>query len=180
MAVQWWRVKKAYLQGGMTYRQLSEKFGIPAKTIQNRASKEGWPKEKGKIREEVGKELRAQVARTRVAQLEKIAEANEMFIDGLLEMARAIQNNPKTNLRDQAKSLKNAESMAKALQTAMMTQRDLYRLANIDQELARDKYKLDKKKWETEQKEKAAGAAEVSGTVWQIEQPEDGGEAVDG
>lgn len=173
MAVQWWRVKKAYLSGA-SYKQLAEKYGLNVKTIQNRASKEGWPKEKGKIREEVGNKLRAQVVRTRVKQLEKIAEANDLLIDGLLETTRKISEKPMLNLRDKTRSLKSAESVAKALQTALMTQRDLYKLANIDQDLARKKLELDRKKWETERADKAQEADAASGTVWQVVQPEDG------
>lgn len=178
MAVQWWRIKKAYLSG-VSYKELAEKYGLSVKTIQNRASKEGWPKEKGRIREEVGNELRAQVVRTRVKQLEKLAEANELFIDGLLSIAKQIRDKPGSQLKDKTRSLKNAESVAKAIQTAMLTQRDLFRIANIDQELAGKKFALEKKKWEAEQLEKAKTAETAGGTVWTVEQLDEGAD-VDG
>ena len=175
MAVQWWRIKKAYLAGGMTYKQLSEKYHVPVKTIQNRASNEGWPKEKGKIREEVGKELRARVVRERVNHLEKLMEANDALIDGLVKMAELIQKKPLQMMTDEHGTLRNAESFAKALQTAAMTQRDLYKIPNIDQKFAAKKWREQLKL----EKEKAKGPESSTGPLMMIiHEPEaEGGEA---
>ena len=61
---QWGRIRQSYM-AGKSYKELSEKYGISVKTIQNRASKEGWVKEKGKIKEENPRARRARAcART--------------------------------------------------------------------------------------------------------------------
>ena len=96
---------------------------------------------------------------------EKLISANEALLDGLMQMAEEIRENPKI-LMDRSGSIRSAESFAKALQTATMTQRDLYRLPNIDQKFAA-------KKWAAEQKEKQAQAKEIAGTVWRIETDEE-------
>ena len=173
MAVQWWRIKKAYLAGGMTYKQLSEKYHVPVKTIQNRASNEGWTKEKGKIREEVGKELRARVVRERVNHLEKLMTANDALIEGLAKMAVMAGADPATMFTDKTGSIRGAESLAKAINMAVLTQRDLRGLKNIDQKFAA-------KKWKEQQKlerEKAAGP-QYDEEVWEIQAPE--GDVLDG
>ena len=141
MAVQWWRIKKAYLAGGMTYKQLSEKYHVPVKTIQNRASNEGWTKEKGIIREEVGKELRARVVRERVNYLEKLMTANDALIDGLLKMAVQAGEEPMKLFKDKTGSIKGVESLTRAINTAVLTQRDLRGLKNIDQKFAAKKWR---------------------------------------
>lgn len=160
MAIPWGKIRAEWLKGGITQKQLAEKYGVKLKTIQNRASNEGWKKEKGKIREETEDKLRGRIVRARVTHLEKLIAANESLLDGLMQLAADIGKNPNL-LKDKTGSIRNAESFAKALQTAALTQRDLYRLPNIDQKLAA-------KKWAAEQKEKKAQAKEISGTVWQV------------
>ena len=173
MAVQWWRIKKAYLSGGMTYKQLSEKYNVPVKTIQNRASNEGWPKEKGKIREEIGNELRARVVREKVNHLEKLIVANDTFIEALVKLTETVQQKPNAKLYDANGTLRNAESLAKAINTAVLTQRDLRGMKNIDQKFAEKKWR-DQKKLE---KEKLAGP-QYDEEVWEIQAPE--GDVLDG
>ena len=174
MAVQWWRIRKAYLQGGMTYKQLAEKYGVSAKTIQNRASKEGWPKEKGKIREEVGNELRARVVREKVDHLEKLMNANDALIDGLVMLATMGGKEPAKLFTDKTGSIRSAESLAKAIQTAVMTQRDLRGLRNIDQKFAAKKWREQLKL----EKEKAKGPEMSGGPLMMvIHEPAEDGEA---
>ena len=187
MATQWGRVRQSYMAGA-SYEELAKKYGLKIKTIQNRASKEGWTKEKGKIREEVGEKIRERVVRVRVQELEKLMEANGKVIDGLLQMAGIIQEKPYQNLFDVNGTLRNAESIVKAIQMAVQTQRDLYKLPSMDQELRKkefaqrkreykEKMALEKAKWEAEQK-KAADAAEAEQETWELDAPE--GEELDG
>lgn len=42
----WDEIRRAYLEGE-SQRSLSERFGIPLGTIQNRASREGWKAQRG-------------------------------------------------------------------------------------------------------------------------------------
>ncbi len=166
MATPWSKIRAEWLKGGITQAQLAKKYGLSVKTIQNRAYKEGWKNEKGKIREKVEEQTRDRVVRARVNHLEKLIEANEMLMDALVDMAEKIKARPEINLFDKTGSLRNAESFARAVQTATLTQRDLYGLKNIDQKLAQ-------KKFAAEQKRLQAEAKELSGTVIRIESDEE-------
>ena len=170
MATPWNKIKAEWLKGGKTYKQLAEKYQIKEGTIKNRASKEGWQKEKLLIADKVSTELRERVARTRVNHLERLIEANEALLAGLVKLAHQIEADP-SMLMDKSGSMRSTESYAKAIQIATETQRDLYRLPNIDQKLAA-------KKFSAEMKEKKAAAKEMSGTVVRI--ITDGGEELDG
>ena len=174
MATPWSRIRAEWLKGGITQKELAEKYGISVKTIQNRAYKEGWKKEKGKIREKVEEQTRDRVVRARVNHLEKLIQANEALLDGLIEMAEMIQQKPRYYLRDQVGTLRNAESFAKALQTATMTQRDLYNLKNIDQKFAAKKWREQLKLEQAKQKD----SQESDQETWVIRAPE--GEELDG
>ena len=173
MAIPWAKIRAEWLKGGKTHQQLADKYKVNVKTLRNRAYKEGWGKTKGKIREKVEEETRERVVRARVNRLEKLITANEALLDGLVQLTQIIQKNPYQMLTDAQGTLRNAESVAKALKTATETQRDLYKLPNMDQKLARDK-------WKAEQKEKKAQAKELSGTVVRIESDAEEEVALDG
>lgn len=186
--IQWGRIKTAYLKGDCTYKDLADRYHVSEKTIRNRASNEGWGKEKDKVKAEVGQAIHARAVKARVEQLEKLIEANNLFIDGLLEIARQMQSGSTVLFTDDKGSLKNAESMSKAIQTAAMTQRDLYKLPTLDQDLrkkeeaqrkreAKEKMNLDKEKFEFE-KSRKADDNNTGGQLWEIVIPE-GTDAVD-
>lgn len=167
MKTPWAKIRAEWLKGGITQKQLAEKYGLSVKTIQNRAYKEGWKNQKGKIREKTEQEISARVVRARVTHLEKLIDANEKLLDGLVKLADMIQQNPEIVLTDKTGSIRNAESFAKALQTATATQRDLYRIPNIDQKFAAKKWREQLKL----EKEKVAGP-ESDTEVWEIQAPD--------
>lgn len=189
MATQWWRIRDAYLQKGMTYKELAEKYHLSERTIRTRASKEGWRKERDKIESEARQETHARAVRGRVEELEKLIEANELVIDGLLELARIVKSRPRM-LNHSKSGLKNAESMTKAIQTAVQTQRDLYKLPTLDQDMrkkeeaqrkkeAKVKLEIEKEKWEIEKTAKTGGPEGNPKLIWIVHDPEDAEEQTD-
>ena len=184
---QWGRVRQGFM-AGKSYAELARQHGISVKTIQNRASKEGWVKEKGKIKEEVGEKIHARIVRVRVQELEKLMDANGKLIDALVDMAEVIQEQPKQNMFDKVGSLKNAEAFAKAIQIAVQTQRDLFKLPTLDQDFrkkqeaarkreTKEKLAIEREKLEMEKKKVAAGSS-MDAEIWQLNEPE--GEELDG
>ena len=184
MAAQWGRIRQSYM-AGMSYADMAKKYGVSVKTIQNRASKEGWIKEKGRIKEEVGQKIHARVVRVRVAELEKLMDANGKLIDALVTLTDRAADEQQTNamMFDKAGTMKNVEALARAIQTAVQTQRDLFKLPTLDQDFrkkaeaarkkeAKERLSIEKEKWEAEKLEKSKSAEMASGTVWQVEQPE--------
>ena len=180
MAAPWSKIRAEWLKGGITQKQLAEKYRLSVKTNQNRAYKEGWKKEKGKIREKTEEKLRERIVRARVTHFEKLIEAQENALDALLDLTEMIKAKPRYWLRDEHQTIRNAESITKALQTAVMTQRDLYGLKNIDQKFAAKKWKEQLKL----EKEKAKGPENSAGPLMMIvhepaEEPAEGGDAVE-
>ena len=173
MATPWNKIRAEWLKGGITQKALAEKYGLSVKTIQNRAYKEGWKNEKGKIREKTEEKTRERIVRARVNHLEKLIQAQEDVLDSLIELAQAIKKKPVLMLTDAHGTIRNAESVTKALQTAVMTQRDLYNIRNIDQKFAAKKWKEQLKL----EKEKAKGPETSAGPLMMVihEPAEDGG-----
>ena len=184
MSTPWGRIRQGYL-AGRSYKELAEKYHVSVKTIQNRASNEGWTREKGKIREEVGRKIHERVVRVRVAELEKLMDANGKLIDALVELSERASGEELDKLMfDRAGTMKNVECLAKAIRTAVETQRDLYKLPTLEQEqkqsaaegsmfLGALKWKLESDKWEAERLEKAKAAETESGTMWKLEAEEE-------
>lgn len=182
MATPWGRIKASYLAGDKTYQELAKQYHVAEKTIRNRASKEGWRKDKDKVRTETGQKLLARAVRVREDQLQMLVRANEAMANALLQLTEKIAENPMILLGPNADG-RPADSISKALRATIDSQRDLYRLPNMDQELdkkkesqrkreAKAKYELEKAKWEAEQAEKAKQTETLSQTVWKIELPE--------
>ena len=187
--VQWGRVRQSFM-AGKSYKEISEKYGVSVKTIQNRASKEGWVKEKGKIREEVGQKIHERVVRVRVAELEKLMDANGKLIDTLVTLTDRAADERMTNamMFDKAGSMKNVEALAKAIQTAVQTQRDLYKLPTLDQDFrkkaeaqrkreAKEKLEIEKEKLQLE-KQKAQDGQTADTEIWKLTEPDE--EEIDG
>ena len=142
--IPWAKIKAEWLKGGITQKELAEKYKVNLKTLQNRASNEGWRKAKGKIREKTEEQLTTRIAHARANKLAKLIDAQDFTLDALVELAEMVKENPKLLFTDKGE-LRNAESLTRAIQTATMTQRDLHSIKNIDQKFAA-------KKWKEEQK----------------------------
>lgn len=178
---QWGRIRQSYM-AGKSYKELSEKYGVTVKTIQNRASKEGWTKEKGKIAEEVGQKIHERVVRVRVSELEKLMDANGKLIDTLVELTTQAQGHETALMFDKAGTMKNVECLAKAIAVAVQTQRDLYKLPTLDQDFRKKaeaqrkrevkaKLEIDREKLELE-KQRAKEGSEEDQVVWELVTPE--------
>lgn len=142
--IPWGKIKAEWLKGGITQKALAEKYGVNLKTLQNRASNEGWKNAKGKIREKTEDELTTRIARARASRLEKLITAQEDLLDGLVKMCAMVKENPKLLIDDKG-GLRNAESLTRAIQTGTLTQRDLHGMKNIDQKFAAKKWREEKK-----------------------------------
>ena len=183
MATQWWRIKAAYLKGNITYRELAEKYHLSARTIRNRAYKEGWGKEKDKVQTEVSEKIRATAVRARVEQLEMLITANDRMARAIDKLTEEIEKNPKILLGSKGDG-KAADSISKAILTTIQCQRDLHKLPTLDQDMrrkeeaqrkreAKAKMELDREKWALVKQEKANEQAGASGAKWKIELPEE-------
>lgn len=142
--IPWDKIRTEWLKGGITQAELAAKYNVKLKTIQNRASNEGWGKQKGIIREQTEEQINTRIARARANHLEKLINIQEDVLESLAKLAEDVKKNPKMLISEKGE-MRNAESLTRAIQTATLTQRDLYGLRNIDQKFAA-------KKWKEEQK----------------------------
>lgn len=175
MKTPWAKIRAEWLKGGITQQELADKYHLSVKTIQNRAYKEGWKNQKGKIAEKTEEKTRERIVRARVNHLERLISASELVITGLEKLAAEVAADPVKYLQDKSGSLRSAESITKALQVATETQMELYKIPNIDQ-------KFNAKKWREQLKLEKAKTKEAEGGDDQLmlvihEPAEEGAEA---
>ena len=182
MATQWWRIKAAYLKGDVTYKELAEKYKLSERTIRTRASKEGWRKEKDKVKTEVSQSIHATAVRAREEQLQMLITANERMAKSLMDLTEQIEADPMI-LLGAKKDGKAADSISKAILTTIQCQRDLHKLPTLEQDMrkkeeaqrkreAKARLELDREKLELQRERNSDDGSEV---IWTIEVPEGSG-----
>ena len=112
--VDWTKLKKEYIKGGISLRQLANKYGLKECTVLNRCTKEKW------------NEKRKQAAyKTETKTIEKIAEKNSEIdvsvFDAALKLLKAYADSveafsaggtlPPAMLKDYASALKSIQSV---------------------------------------------------------------------
>ena len=186
-AAQWRKMRIEYVKGNTTFKKLGEKYGISDSYIRKRASKEGWRKKRSELDTKVEQKVLERVCDARAREFELIAAVNDrmdMVLDNLLEF---IANQPPKKYDD----LRGVESLTKAIAQVVETKRDLYNVpSEVDKEkikalrekqkVDRARYRLEKKKFDEEQKEKAASRTMAENTMIRVViEGEEDGEALD-
>jgi transposase-like protein len=80
----WTKIKAEYLKGGVSYRQLAEKHGVSARTIERRASSESWAAACREVVGSVSAELPARIAG-------EILDESAAWVAESLRMARQLR-----------------------------------------------------------------------------------------
>ena len=186
-AAQWRKMRIEYVKGNTTYKKLAEKYGITASYIRKRASNEGWGKKKRNLDAKVEQKVLERVCDARASEFVLIAQVNDRMdavLDNLLEF---IEAQPPKKYDD----LRGVESITKAIAQVVQTKRDLYNVpTEVDkakiaalrdkQKLDRDRYKLEKQKFQEELAEKAAAKTLADSTMIKVVvEGDEGGEPLD-
>ena len=182
-AAQWRKMRIEYVKGNTTYQKLGEKYGISASYIRKRASKEGWRKKRSELDTKVEQKVLERVCDARAREFELIAAVNDQMDLVLDNLLRFIEAQPPKKYDD----LRGVESLTKAIAQVVDTKRNLYNVPNeVDKEkikalrekqkVDRARYRLEKKKFDEELKERAASRTMAENTVIRVvvEGDEDG------
>lgn len=183
----WERIKAEYLAGGVSCRELAEKYQISQNRIQKRSSKEGWKKARQKVGEKVAEKTITRVARARARAAEKALDVTsyttDLWNDNLKSLNELIRNTPEYMLSNPT----FASGIAKGLATTwdlllrISGQSDADRKLKMEQEklkLEKARFELEKRKFEAEQAKRAADTG--MRMTWQIVEDSDGADDISG
>ena len=182
MAIQWGRIKTAYLKGDMSLAELAKKYKVGASTIKKHASNEGWKKEKDQINTEVSQAIHARAKESKEKQLEELMTATDQLCDALVNITHLVKEKPALLLGPKGDA-KAADSISRALLTAIQCKRDLHKLPTLDQDMrkkeeaqrkreAKARMEIEREKL---QLQKDRNSDDTDSVVWTIEVPEGSG-----
>lgn len=168
----WDAIKAEYIAGGVTYKELSSKYGIPEKTIRNTASRKNWTKDRDKVGTHVGQALLTRAREAREGQLDDLITASTTWTSALRAVVESMSKEPALIMGDL--------NGARAISNSLATMTDvLYKLNRIKTPMEEAKIKIDearlkweKEKWKAEMEQRTAD--ESTKYIWKLEEDTEG------
>lgn len=108
----WSRIRRDYIAGKGSYRELSAKYGVPLKTLARRAKEEGWPDLRKQARHKAATKTVDAIADSKSVAGKKIYDAAIALIDKTMDGIHAIDP-------EQAKALKSYSGVLRDLQEVL-------------------------------------------------------------
>lgn len=118
MAVNWLTIRNDYINGGGSYRKLSEKYGVPLRTIAKHAKDEEWQKLKKENCNEIATTLRQKTAdaivENELSRLTRLLNISDSLIDKIeqavteLDLAQ-VTNKKKTRVIEYKNKLNSSK-----------------------------------------------------------------------
>ena len=103
--VSWAEIEAAYVTGGMSYREIGEKFGISRSAVGSRGKRGGWVKKRQKFEEEVMEQTLEENKEAAVQRLSRLLEVGDGLLDKVQELT-ALTDSP-AGLKTLTEALKN-------------------------------------------------------------------------
>lgn len=111
----WTKLKKEYVKGGTSYRQLSEKYGVPFGTLRNVAAKEGWKKLRDKAVTKADSIMVEKVSAKNAEIDATVFEAAMLLLKAYMKSVRAFEDGvspiPPSMLKDYGTALKSIQAV---------------------------------------------------------------------
>ena len=108
----WSRIRRDYIAGKGSYRELSAKYGVPLKTLARRAKEEGWPDLRKQAGHKAATKTVDAIADSKSVAGKKIYDAAIALIDKTMNGIQAIDP-------EQAKALKSYSGVLRDLQEVL-------------------------------------------------------------
>lgn len=136
--VDWSKIRKEYIQGGVSYRALAAKYGVPLKNLARRAKDENWV------------DLREQANHNAATKtVEKVSSKNAEIENGVYDAARELlaafrgcvsseKKMTATRLKDYGAALKSIQSVLTSAPTELDIREQEARIANLRRQAEAD------------------------------------------
>lgn len=133
------KLKKEYLKGGISLKALAEKHGVAYGTLRKVAAKEEWTKLRNETRTNAGREMAKNLGRSQGRAQARIFDTAELLLTKLEACANAMNQMDPASLRRLVGALKDLKEIVGA-KTDMDLREQEARIAKLEQEVeqARD------------------------------------------
>lgn len=159
----WDKIRAEYIAGGVSVRELAEKYQISADKIKKRSAKEKWTDERRKVRTNYAQKVRDKIVQKRadavVDDLEVAKYTVKVFQEALKDLAELVHANP------MAQNLRNIESLANAINKNVDSLMKTCQILNAGErrklDLEERRLKLEEEKFHALQKASEDGGTSV-------------------
>lgn len=179
-AAEWDKIKAEYITGGISCRELAEKYNLSPNVVSKKATKDGWKKARQKCGEKTAERMISASARAReeaaLKGLDLTKYTMDIWNDNLRALNETIQRTPEYMLSNPS----FASGIARGLETTynllmrMAGRSDADRRLRLEEEklkIEREKFEMEKKRFELEMKNMEATGEQ--GVLWQVTVEED-------
>lgn len=103
----WRKLKKEYIAGGISYRKLAEKYGVSRTTLERKARDEGWPE----LRRQAEVKATAKVVEAVSEQNARFEDAVDLALEAACKYLKAPGQLRAVDLKDVTTALKNLRDL---------------------------------------------------------------------
>ena len=163
--IDWTAIKTAYITGDEGFRGLASRFGVSMSAIAAVSKREEWVKQRAEHRNRTAALAIQKASRAQANTLAKIARASDLLDEVLNRLLERLADGDMTAISGNGMPGKELESLSRAL----LNNDELKRRLN-GKMMPRDeaRIKLDREKWEAEQKRLAAEQASENKVIVQF------------
>lgn len=136
--VDWNEIRKEYIQGGVSYRELAAKYGVSLRTLADRAKDEKWVQ----LREQARNKT---VTKTVEAVSSQNADVGSSVNEAAMELLEAFRSTVKkektmtaARLKDYGAALKSIQAVLSSGPTELDIQEQEARIANLRRQAEKD------------------------------------------
>lgn len=134
----WQKLKKEYVKGGVSYRQLAEKYRVSFSQLQKIAAKEKWRDLRKKTERKAEEKMVDSISDQRAEFSEKIYEAADILLEKLIEQVEKSIMIPAPAIRQYTASLKDLKDIKDIRSDADLREQEA-RIAKLRKEAEKDK-----------------------------------------
>ncbi len=87
------KIKAEYLEGGVSQRELAEKYGISQSAIKRIASKEKWSSLRAKTQEKANQKITSAISRKQARRAERVTKVADKLLDKLEKIVDELSAN---------------------------------------------------------------------------------------
>lgn len=161
MPVPWDQIKAEYIAGGISYRELSEKYGVSQNTMRHKAAVEKWNDERHKAAAKATQKMTEKIAQKQAAaaidDLKVARYTALLFQDTLQQVAELVRQNPDVMIADTQGLAHLATAINRNADSLMKTCRILNAGEARRLDIEERKLKLEEEKFRAEQQAKEQG-----------------------
>lgn len=137
MDADWAKIKKDYIQGGISYRKLADKHGVPYGTLVRRAVRDGWREAREQAAQKASAKMVDMEAERQAKRMERLLKVSDKLLDAVEEAVDSFCSKElqldKTALRSLSASVKDIKDI-QSIKSKLDIEEQRARIANLQRQ----------------------------------------------